>query len=48
MRKYEVTLYLEIEEGNPRKWNWSEILDLYPPESVWCESKEITEEEGEE
>lgn len=25
--KYKVTLILDTDEGNPRKWNWAELLD---------------------
>ena len=25
--KYKVTLILDTDEGNPRKWNWSDLLD---------------------
>lgn len=46
MPKYEVILELEIEEGNPRKWNWSELLDLNSNETVWVDSKELIEGEG--
>lgn len=24
--KYKVTLIIDTEEGNPRKWNWAELL----------------------
>lgn len=38
MNTYEVTLRLTIEEGNPNKWNWHELLDLSAPEEVWVNS----------
>ena len=47
MNTYEVTLTLTIEEGNPRKWNWFELLDLGLDEQVWVSSKLIEEKEGE-
>lgn len=41
MKTYEVILTLTIEEGNPRKWNWFELLDLQENEEVWVDSKEL-------
>ena len=44
MKTYEVTLTLTIKEGNPRKWNWHELLDLHEGEEVWVSSKELESE----
>ena len=43
MTKYLVTLELDLIEGNPRKWNWHELLDLTAEESVWVDSKIVEE-----
>lgn len=43
MSKWTVTLNLELEEGNPNKWNWHELLDLSGNETVWVD---ITEGEN--
>lgn len=26
MSKYEVRLIIETDEGNPRKWNWTDLI----------------------
>ena len=46
MKTYEVTLTLTIKEGNPRKWNWHELLDLQEGEEVWVDSKELETNNG--
>jgi hypothetical protein len=43
MTKYVVELELDIVEGNPRKWNWYELLDLQDGESVYVSSKLVDE-----
>jgi hypothetical protein len=43
MTKYKITLELTT-EYNPNKWNWHEVLDLYPDEELFVAVEEMEKE----
>ena len=44
MTKYKITLELTT-EYNPNKWNWHEVLDLYPDEELFVAVEEMEKED---
>ena len=44
MRTFEVKLIIATDNGNPRKWNWHELVGIEADEEMFVQVEELANE----